>query len=1115
MKKIILAKNRDCIKTSTISALYSLVAITLLPCFAHAQSKLQKDTLATQFKTPPNAAKPRVWWHWMNGNITKDGIKKDLEWMHRSGIGGFQNFDADLSTPQVVDKRLGFMTTEWKDAFGYAVHLADSLNLEMAIASSPGWSETGGPWVSVKDGMKKIVWSELRINGGKGFSGILPQPPVTTGPFQNIPFKNKAERPNAAKIPKQYYEDIAVIAYKLPTSDILLADLKPIVTSSSGNFSLEQLTNGDLNTSVNLSRNGNMDSVWIQFEFPKKQVIKTVTLAAGGTKPRAWENNGAIQRYLYTSDNGTDFRMVADLPLGTIEQQTLNIPETNAKYYRIVFRLPQNISQVAVTELVLHPVTRINHSEVKAGFTTSPVLTSVTTSPTTEIIRERDIVDLSHLLKKDGSISWQVPEGKWLIQRFGYSLTGKENHPASLEATGLEVDKMDSSAVRKYFEHYLDLYKSASNGKMGKKGLQYIIMDSYEAGQENWTPKMSEEFHQRRGYSLIPWLPVISGKIIASSEASERFLWDWRKTVSELVAENHYDQATKILAKYEMKRYTESHENVRAFVADGMDVKRTADVPMSAMWVNGHSSKIVEQADIRESASVAHIYGQNIVAAESFTANGSRENSAWAYHPANLKPFADLQLASGLNRFVIHTSVHQPVDDKIPGLGLGKYGQWFTRHETWANLAKAWTNYLARSSYLLQQGKFVADIVYYYGEDNNITGLYGNKLPTIPKGYNFDFINTHALLSLLDTKNGVLTTPSGMEYTILVLDSNTQAMPLTVLKKIVSLVEKGAVVIGPKPIFTPSLKDNTVDFKQLTEKLWGKGHGVKTTGKGKVISGESIEKTLLSLNTPPDFAYKTKDTAQLLFVHRKMENTDIYWVNNREEKSVAVELSFRANQNIPELWRPETGEVESLSYEIVDNKTVVHLTLDPNDAIFIVFRQKSTTNKVELPIKNRFDLAVIDGTWEVSFQKDRGAPLYEKWTKLDSWTNHPNQGIKYFSGTATYAKNISVKKEWIAQNKRLLLDLGDVKNLAEVTVNGQPAGIVWKHPFIIDITGLLKNGKNSVDIKVANLWVNRLIGDTQPGISEKITYTTMPFYKADSKLLPSGLLGPVKIIAQN
>jgi hypothetical protein len=699
--------------------LLTVLTVTSFISFAQTNNS-SNDSLYKNFLTPPDAAKPRVWWHWMNGNITKDGIRKDLEWMHRSGIGGFQNFDAGLTTPQIVNKRLTFMTPEWKDAFRFATQLADSLQLEMAIAGSPGWSESGGPWVPAKDGMKKLVWSEVRVQGGQAFNNKLPQPPTTTGTFQNVHLTSELSGlTGATPPPPEYYQDVAVVAYRLPAADVTLKDLHATVSSSGGSFTVDQLTDGDLATTSLLPSDTVKGYAWIQYAFPQPQTIKAITVVGGGTRSVFGVTGQSENRSLEASDDGVNFHRICFVPLGVVAQQTITIPVTTAKYFRITFKNPPPPFSFAalnsgtvlkpppgndIAEIVLYPVTRINHFEEKAGFATATDLMKDTTPASDDVVETSGIIDITNKMTADGSLNWTPPPGNWKIVRFGYSLTGKENHPASPEATGLEVDKLDATAVKNYFENYLNQYKDATGGLMGSKGLKYMVTDSYEAGQETWTPKMAEEFQKRRGYSLLPWMPVLTGQIVKSAEASEQFLWDWRKTISELIAENHYDQLTDILAKYGMQRYTESHENGRTYIVDGMDVKRKAAVPMSAMWTSGGSSNVMAQADIRESASVAHIYGQNIAAAESLTAFGMN-GTAWSYSPENLKPTADLELANGLNRFVIHTSAHQPVDDKIPGLGLGPFGQWFNRHETWADEAKAWTDYLRPQQLLIATGK--------------------------------------------------------------------------------------------------------------------------------------------------------------------------------------------------------------------------------------------------------------------------------------------------------------------------------------------------------------------------------------------------------------------------
>lgn len=1091
--------------------------------------------LKEEFINPPEDAKPRVWWHWMNGNVTKEGIRADLEWMHRVGIGGFQNFDAGLNSPKVVKNRLIYMTPGWKDAFSFAAYLADSLGLEMAIAGSPGWSESGGPWVKPEEAMKKYVWSEFRIKGDKPFKGKLPQPPSVAGPFQNIntQFGFMGEQPVDAP---DFYTDAAIFAYRLPDGDQSLASLNPKVTSSGGSFSLTDLTDGDVATSNFLPIGKDGKSSWIRFEFENPVVVQAITIVGGGIQRMFGPPQET--RALETSGDGINFSKVLDIPTSPLKEITVTFKPVSAKYFRVVWEVSPRQSMPSfpdlpnmnsgsqgpvgtqVAELVLSTSGRVNRFEDKAAFEAATDLYDAFTPTvsTDDVVKKEDVIDLTSKINTDGTLDWTPPAGDWMVVRLGYSLTGHKNGPAPPEATGLEVDKLSAEHVKAYFTNYLDQYKDATGGLMGEKGLQYIITDSWEAGTQNWTDEMITEFRNRRGYDMFPWMPVLTGHIVESAEASDRFLWDFRKTLADLVAENHYNQLTTLLKKRNMGRYSESHEARRAFIGDGMEVKKTADVPMGAGWTPGGFGgnegdfATVYQADIRESSSVAHLYGQKYVAAEALTAMGSD----WAWSPALLKPVADYMLSCGLNRFVIHTSVHQPLMNKVPGMSLGPFGQWFTRNETWAEQAKAWTTYLARSSYMLQQGKYIADIAYYYGEDNNITTLFsrmrGGDLPQIPEGYSYDFINADALVNLLSVKNEEYVTPTGMSYGILVLDPNSQYMTLTVLRKIKKMVKAGASVTGAKPIMTPSLSDDSNEFMAIVNELWKNTNGVNQIGKGKVYAGLSLKDVLDQRNIIPDLSYtKPNQNSKLFFVHRQLGDIDIYWVNSRSDKVTDLDATFRVTGKKAEIWYPETGFTEEVSFNISNELTTVPLHLEPNDAVFVVFGDKTDNNSqtVSMPVKRK--LTEVIGPWEVNFQEERGAPAQAVFETLTQWNENADPGIKYFSGTATYKKTIEVQDEWFAEGEQIWIDLGEVQNLAEVFVNGKSMGIVWKKPFRVNITEALSKGENELEIQVTNLWVNRLIGDQQPDAKNKYTWVSNPFYRADSPLKPSGLIGPVTI----
>jgi len=1081
------------------------------------------DPLEAGFRNPPNEAKPRVWWHWMNGNITKEGIKLDLEWMQRVGIGGFQNFDASLFPDQVVDKRLVYMTPEWKDAFAYATTLADQLGLEMAIAGSPGWSESGGPWVTPAQAMKKVVWSETRVEGGRRFTGVLPKPPTTTGPFQNAPVTSflAALSGQAPKPQPEFYKDSAVVAYRVPAGDVPLNDLHPVVTSSGGTIDAALLGDGDYVKFAALPKAPVGQKAWVQLAFSKPVGVRGASLAIAGFKwpfgpPPAGPD-------LEASDDGQAFRKVANIPQGTAAQNTVSFAPVAARYFRVAFvtppppprididlPLPPPPTDHQIAELVLHAGARVNRFEEKAAFVPLAGLSEMATPPVApgDAVGKSDVVDLTSKMGSDGALDWTPPPGQWIVLRMGSSLLGVTNHPASPEGTGFEVDKLSAEHVKAYMDAYLDSYKSAVGPLMGARGLQYLISDSWEAGASNWTDRMIEEFTKRRGYAPHPWLPVLTGRVVGSAEASDRFLWDFRRALSDMLAEHHYDLITKLLKDRGMGHYGESHEGGRAFVGDGMEAKRTNDVPMSAMWtqrpgVNAEQHRY--NADIRESASVAHLYGKTYVAAESLTAG----SGAWAWAPETLKPTADKELAMGLNRFVIHTSVHQPLVDKGPGLSLGPFGQWFTRNETWAEPAKAWVTYLARSSFLLQQGRFVADVLYYYGEDSNVTALFGQQAPPVPAGYNFDYLNADALVHLLSVADGQLAAPSGMRYRVLALDPNSRHMSLPILRKIRDLVAAGAVVAGPKPLATPSLSDDEGEFRRLADELWGSGAGA---GKGKVTT-DGLGDVLKRLAVTPDFDHtKPRPDTQLLAVHRALADGDLYFVNNRSDRDEDVEATFRVSGKEAELWHADTGIREPASFRIANGRTTVPLHLEPWGSVFVVFRKPAQSPARELPGSAEKPLVTVAGPWEVRFQPDRGAPDRITLDRLASWSTNADAGVKYFSGTATYTKTLEAAPGWFAPGARQWLDLGEVQSLAEVSVNGTALGVVWKRPFRVDVTGALKPGANALEVKVTNLWVNRMVGDRQPGAPAQYTFTRPAFYKADSPLLPSGLLGPVRVL---
>lgn len=661
-------------------------------------------------------------------------------------------------------------------------------------------------------------------------------------------------------------------------------------------------------------------------------------------------------------------------------------------------------------------------------------------------------------------------------------------------------------------ETYLDSYKNTVGpDMMGKRGIRYVINDSWEAGSQNWTDDMIEQFRKRRGYDPTPWMPVLAGQIVESSQASDRFLWDLRKTIADLIADEHYGTLEAVLHEWHMGHYGESHEEGRAFVADGMEVKKFNEVPMSAMWTQTPGVNNIQygyNADDRESASVAHIYGQNIAAAESMTAAAA----PWAWSPATLKPTADQEFLNGINRFVIHESAHQPLIDKKPGLTLGPFGQWFNRNETWADQAGPWVSYLARTSYLLQQGHFAADLIYFYGEDSNLTAIFAQSSPNVPPGYGFDYINADGLIHELSVSDGRIVTPGGGNYRVLGLDPYSRHMSLPVLQAIYKLVNDGATVAGPKPTDDPSLADDQSEFSKLDGELFGDGTGVHRVGKGTVYAGQTPAEVMTALNLPPDFDYTQQGSDRnLQFVHRHLPDADLYFIDNRSDAGAQVEATFRVSGKAPELWYAETGMSKPVSFKIAEGRTSLPLKFEPWGTVFVVFRHPTRETSHTVPPEVESQLATVSGPWKVSFPPNWGAPSAITLNDLASWSDNQDEGVKYFSGTGTYTKTVNAPAAWFHSGVHIWIDLGDVKNLVEVQVNGKSLGIVWHAPYRVDATAALKPGPNELTVKVTNAWVNRLIGDQQPDAAKKYTFADVKPYRANSPLLPSGLLGPVTI----
>jgi hypothetical protein len=1091
-----------------------LVTTAALPQLAPATAAPQAaDALFEGFVNPPNSARPRVWWHWLNGNITQDGIAKDLDWMKRIGIGGVQNFDASLGAPQIVAERLAFMTPGWKRAFSFALTRAHALDLEFAIAASPGWSETGGPWVKPGDAMKKLVWSETEIEGGQRTPIRLAAPPSATGAFQDagITDSHAALGEISAHAP-DHYGEVRVLAYPLAAGG---ARVLPVAETAAGTVDAGRLTDGRFETAVDVPRGKPEAPGQLLVRYAKPQRIRSATFFIPNAVPPfgdpefqpvleaevagAW---GKVAIFPLTSVPTT----VAFAPVEASAFRVTLAPNTAAKQVGLARPAPGAVMidifakgppspTVKVGEFSLSSQPRIDRFEAKAGFSTVADYYALGEAPDAAGIDPASVIDLSGKLRPDGTLDWTPPRGRWRIVRFGYSLTGKTNHPATPEATGLEVDKYDGEAVRRYLDTYLGMYRDAA---AGAPGLRALLTDSIEVGDANWTPKLIDAFRRLRGYDPVPWLPALAGTVVGSTAKSDAFLYDYRRTLADLLASEHYGTIARIAKEQGLTLYGEALENGRPLLGDDMAMRAHADVPMAAMWTftRGEAPRPTLIGDIRGAASVAHIYGQNVVAAESMTS----AFSPWAFAPADLRRVIDLEFAHGVNRPVIHTSVHQPADDKAPGLSLAIFGQYFNRHETWAEMARPWIDYISRSSFLLQQGRNVADIGYFYGEEAPITALNAQApLDDVPAGYGWDYVSPGALADQLSVENGEIVAKGGARYRFLYLGGTSRRMTLPVLRRIAALADAGAKIVGQAPERSPSLADDKAEFDALVDRLWS---------GGRVIAAKSVAEGIAQTGLAPDF--DVAGAEDLLFVHRRLDDGEIYFVSNRADREARVEASFRLTGKAPELWFADSGKRVPLSYRIEGGRTIVPLDIAAEESVFVVFRKPAVAASAEIAATRYEPLATLSARWNVGFQPGRGAPASTGMATLTPLETSADPGIRYFSGIATYSSSFTLPRG-VKPGTPLALDLGRVGDVAEVRINGQLVGTAWHAPYRLDIGHATRNGTNTIEVRVANLWVNRLIGDAQPD-ARKIAFVAAPTYRPDAPLRPSGLIGPVILL---
>lgn len=747
----------------------------------------------------------------------------------------------------------------------------------------------------------------------------------------------------------------------------------------------------------------------------------------------------------------------------------------------------------------------------------SPLFQEAPAEPGEQDAQSTAVVDLTAKMQPDGLFQWTPPPGQWQVIRMGYTLNDHcRVSTCSQGWDGYALDPFDAGAFQRYWGAVVEpLIQDA--GPLAGKALKYLHTDSWEVEVANWTPTLREEFKKRRGYDPLPWLPVIAGKIINSRDESNRFLHDFRRTMGDLAIDNHYRLFKEGAHKHGLLIHPESG-GPHAVPIDAQQCLGFNDAPMSEFWAWSWRHRVGDENRffVKQPASAAHVYGRNLVLAEGFTTIGPHwQETLWD----NLKPSFDFACTEGLNLLVWHAFVCSPESEGIPGQQYFA-GTHLNPLVTWWDKSRPFFDYINRSQFLLQQGLFVADVAYYYGDHvPNFAQLRRSDPAGVGPGYDYDVLTAEAILDRLSVKDGRLVLPDGMSYGLLVLPPRP-VISLPVLQKLKELVETGATVVGPKPTRTMSLAgfpECDDEVRRVADELWGAtpetSKTIRSFGKGRIAAGRTAREVLLEDGVYPDFEADGATGLPIHYLHRKAGNAEIYFVANRSNIAATVECKFRVSGLVPELWNPVTGDRrKARAYRSAQGRTTVSLSFDPCASWFVVFRDPagSATEAKGSNHQSFEKIMELTGPWSVSFAPEWGGPGEVQFETLTNWTTRPEPGVKFYSGTAVYRKTLELPAH--AAGKSLWLDLGNVRELAEVKVNGQSCGITWTPPFRLDLSPAVKAGRNTLEIEVVNFWPNRIIGDANQPEANRLTKTNVRKLTAQTPLMDSGLMGPVLLL---
>jgi len=1079
------------------STCFCLLLITAFAIHSNGQAMHNKKSslkgnvafkaVETGFINIPDSVQTSVYWYWISDNISKEGIVKDLEAMKKVGIN--RAFIGNIGLDDVPYGKVKMFSDEWWDVLHTALKTATRLNIQIGIFNGPGWSQSGGPWIKPEQSMRYLTSSQVTVKGPFAFNKKLAKP-------------------------QKDFQDVKVLAY--PVADDFNTDissLKPVITSVPVIDSINNLTDNNSATAIHLKEH---QPFIVDFTTTAPYTVRSIVIVPVHKTVNLEADLQAKIDGAYTTikhitiDRSNDNLNVGFTPYGPAAFST---PATSSTNFRVVFTSISSNCDIAEIKLSATPMVEnyIEKTLAKTWPTPHPFWTAYqwlpqVAEPSAYIIDPAKVVDISKYMTADGTLNWNVPAGNWVIERTGMAPTNVRNAPAPPQGTGLEVDKMSKQHIEQHFNAYMGEILKRIPAE-DRKTWKVVVEDSYETGSQNWTDNLIAEFKQAYNYDPTPYMPVLQGKVVGSQDISDRFLWDLRRLIADDVSYKYVGGLREISHKNGLTTWLENYGHW-GYPGEFLQYGSQSDEIGGEFWSEGDLGDIENRA----ASSSAHIYGKTKVSAESFTAAGS----PFFRYPAMFKKRGDRFFTEGINNTLLHVYIEQPADDKLPGLDAW-FGVEFNRLNTWFFDMDIFLKYIKRCNMMLQQGRYVADAAYFIGEDApKMTGVTD---PAVPQGYSFDYINADVIKNRLTVKDGKLVLPNGITYSVLVLPKLTTMRP-ELLLKIKELVQQGAVILGPKLQLSPSLQNYPEADKQVAtvaNQLWGNIDGTTTKvnhfGNGLVINGMDMQQAFDLIKVVPDAKITGSDS--ILFIHRKLTGGDAYFISNQKNTTVNINADFRLKGKQPELWNAISGNVRNLpAFRQTAAATSVPLTLAPFESAFVIFRKpavKGSGNHPNFPAAKR--TIDVTGPWIVNFDsKMRGPAKPVVFDGLTDWIDNANDSVKYYSGTAIYNNAFRLTKK--VKGETYLLDLGDARAIAKVTVNGIDVGGAWTPPYQVDITRAIKPGLNKLKIKMVNTWVNRLVGDSMLPVAER---KTSAFILPNPKngLESSGLLGPVRVEVVN